>query len=400
MNEKQTKEVFEVNNIAEYIGFISKQHESVRKNFLYRGEKSDADGNEFSERLAGAFRNPNQYGYHINFMNTIDNYRTEISHRITDHERQEFLAFSQHHGLKTNLLDVTFNPLIALFFACHGEDNDNSSYVYIFDTMNYDKVNYIDISEILYTDASNENLLEVLMSGDYFSLQKMQNIIKRYFRRHRLVMKFQGDSFIMKGLGHINSIMFNLYTYAREIYRKNGMSNNKQNVSTITVEELFNSCPQQALGGHISGGIIDGEDYFKELLERLIEEPELRGFNVMTPQQVDLSLYYILFLYYCITVSYPNIDSDVFKYFLPPMIYKPKVKFDRLKNQQGCFIYQPYSYSFDIDKIKLTQNISEDYTLKINNTQEILKDLDALNINIATMYNDYDSVATYVQGKR
>lgn len=33
----------------------------------------------------------------------------------------EKLVFFQHYGLKTRLLDVTFNPLIALYMVCNGE---------------------------------------------------------------------------------------------------------------------------------------------------------------------------------------------------------------------------------------------------------------------------------------
>lgn len=58
----------------------------------------------------------------------------------------EKLTYMQHYGCLTRLLDITTNPLVALYFACVGED-DSDGAIYVF-AVNKQDVRYADSDRV------------------------------------------------------------------------------------------------------------------------------------------------------------------------------------------------------------------------------------------------------------
>lgn len=128
-----------IKSLAEYIELISK---SEFQDSYFRGENDKYD--KISSSLIRNIDNINDFiGVEEVYDNLQNAYYQEIGYQLDKTQEENFLAFSQHHGLKTNLIDFTTAPLVALYFACEREIyNAATGFVYILK-----KKNTIDASD-------------------------------------------------------------------------------------------------------------------------------------------------------------------------------------------------------------------------------------------------------------
>ncbi|MCH5143278.1 MAG: FRG domain-containing protein [Clostridiales bacterium] len=131
MSEQKTNEI-EINGVVDYIDAIITLTNDEKQKFIFRGQPSTR-----YDVSSGAYRviSETKKDEKVN-VEDIKRYHQlllEQAHKInSDEERQlssspfELLAVLQHGGAKTGLIDFSYNPLVALFFAClTDEKNEN-----------------------------------------------------------------------------------------------------------------------------------------------------------------------------------------------------------------------------------------------------------------------------------
>ena len=113
----------------------------------------------------------------------------------------EWLVYAQHFGVPTRLLDFTHNPLVALYFACSKEEEDDGT-VWIFNLINYRNFH----SKLLKNEANvnknttrNELIYEIIseLKNGTLNCSKFPIQFIPYYLDER--MSTQASSFLLWG---------------------------------------------------------------------------------------------------------------------------------------------------------------------------------------------------------
>lgn len=105
MNKENT---CSVGSLSEYIAAIEKYD---LFNYISRGESE-----KYEKPLSSGIHRKN---FEI-YSKMLEQYHLDVEMSINRTQDKNFLAFAQHHGIPTNLLDFSFSPLVSLYFSMDG----------------------------------------------------------------------------------------------------------------------------------------------------------------------------------------------------------------------------------------------------------------------------------------
>lgn len=410
-----------VNSVSEYI----KELEVLEiGNYIYRGQNEPYFGIK-----ANGLR-PYMGGWDSDKIYNIDEiskkYYEQVVSKLTSEEKEYFLAFCQHYGIPTNLIDFSYSPLIALFFSCQGKSTPVFSLSELVGDSTVDDL------------KKNLSTQQMLIHNLINKLEKPT--LSQYAQVYLLNKKWLLDiTDILPKVGH-NNFLKSIYSDKdvrnELIYSLINLFENPE----IDITEI-SDCLIQLIECYRENNVnLWGEHYNDEDTNDYEEKEDIFTFQKRLKEEnlkdIILSLY--SYVYEEMEDERISYESDIFEHFpeegslyqlsavtyimlLANLIqifhndrngteklvlnlkiyftYQPANLFDRINAQKGLFVYQPYFYSCDIVydyNILSVQNINPDITIEINNFQEILSELDVLGINLGGIYGDLDNIAKSV----
>lgn len=402
-----------IHSVIEYLEFIKDYTDDNSSKIYFRGENKI-----YTDRIPGIYRT-NSDNTTFKFPNLVSegpheyyyDLFSEFGWSVNSKKLFEQIVDAQHFGAVTSILDITSNPLAALFFAASGNYEDNGKiYIYTVKPKSIKRYFGHTISLMTYLNFVpnkyiNEFILIFNTLLEYISLDSLlgKAIFNREITLSKLLKELK-DSFNSSPEMDISA-----YEGLKEFY-KNPFIKQK----FIVHKKIHEQSTKMARENIVN--------FIKEISPD--SEAELQRIGILNFSTEDLDAYhdYLLKKISEIITGFLNKLNDVSdiadKYIYPYAIFEDMQKSyivypsrlnERIKNQRGAFIIPGYFSTEKIDvneiqtsiKNSLTNSIKEINRIQIdaNSKKQILNQLRLLGIDEGFIYPDIEHIAKTISEK-
>jgi hypothetical protein len=325
-------------------------------------------------------------------------YFSKIGIHLSEIEKENFTALSQHHGLATELLDISENPLVSLYFAV--SDEEETGIIYCLDkrkTLDFPGIleEYVGVNTRLDIRKLMDSLTSNILQSNYGGTERIiQDTIISL-----ITYSMSGFSSMSKFPDKKDFNKFILQGWKRVL----ASVGTKKEVDVFSLKKFqsnfkfdeINALIEEYISKELTAETIadfDGQLFSLEQVKTIKISPNVdrNPSKIVKNNLIRLILVFDLF-----DIASKQIDFPPF----PTLVYKPNIIFDRLKNQQAAFIYQlsvyplmePYTQKIPFEK---------KFIISSNAKSQILRELDYIGINREFIFSDLDNTAEYVMERQ